>query len=221
MPARPQQIYSGEAGGRLPALPFEASLTDRSAVNAEPSRKAPPDAAETAPGSATARSAGKASGQAAGTERDYTGSTPKARAWRSFIETSALLSGHMEKRLQASSGLRLSEYNVLLILAEARNNQVRMGDLAARMIFSPSRVSYQVKSLEERGLLTRSTDPHDRRGTSAQLTPLGHRVFHEAASQHGEHIRALFHPAIDNDQANALRTICEQIQAHVAAYPDS
>ncbi len=169
-------------------------------MNAEPTRDAP---------------------HSAGTKaRDYTGSSPKARAWRSFIETSALLSVHMEKRLQASSGLRLSEYNVLLILAEARHHQMRMGDLAARMIFSPSRVSYQVKTLEERGLLTRSPDPQDRRGTTAELTPLGHRVFREAASQHGEHIRALFHPALDNDQAEALRTICEQIQARMASCPD-
>lgn len=147
---------------------------------------------------------------------DLTGFSPKAHAWRAFFETSALISDQMEKRLFSTTGLRLSDYNVLLLLAEAEAHQLRMGELAERMVFSPSRLSYQVKALQTRGLLTRFTDPKDRRGMTAQLTEEGVRVFEEARNVHAQHIRQLFHPALDDEQAVVLKQICDQIQETVA-----
>lgn len=146
---------------------------------------------------------------------DLTGRSPKARAWRAFFETSALISDRMEKRLHAVTGLKLSDYNLLLLLAEAESQQLRMGELADRMVFSPSRLSYQAKALQARGLITRFTDPEDRRGMTAQLTEEGHRTFREASRVHAQHIRQLFHPALDEDQAVALHAICEQINQTV------
>ncbi|GAA1805581.1 MarR family winged helix-turn-helix transcriptional regulator [Nesterenkonia flava] len=143
--------------------------------------------------------------------RDLTGFSPKAKAWRSFFETSAIISDRMEKRLQATTGLKLSDYNLLLILAEAPGKQLRMGELAERMVFSPSRLSYQVKSLAGRGLLERCMDPHDKRGMTACLTEEGSTVFAAASKVHAQHIRQLFHPALDDAQAVQLRQICEAI----------
>lgn len=148
---------------------------------------------------------------------DLTGFSPKARAWRSFFETSAIISDRMEKRLHASTGLRLSDYNLMLLLAEAENHQLRMGELAEGMVFSPSRLSYQVKSLEKRGLIDRFADSEDRRGMTAQLTEEGLHVFEQASRLHATHIRQLFHPALDDAEANTLRLICEQIKHTVAA----
>lgn len=148
---------------------------------------------------------------------DLTGFSPKAHAWRAFFETSAIISDRMEKRLFSTTGLRLSDYNVLLLLAEAEGQQLRMGDLAERMVFSPSRLSYQVKTLQSRGLITRFTDPKDRRGMTAQLTDEGTRVFKEARAVHAQHIKQLFHPALDDEQAAVLKQICDQIQETVAS----
>lgn len=148
---------------------------------------------------------------------DLTGFSPKARAWRSFFETSAIISDRMEKRLHSSTGLRLSDYNLMLLLAEAEGHQLRMGELAEGMVFSPSRLSYQVKSLQKRGLIDRFADAEDRRGMTAQLTAEGHRVFQQASKLHATHIRQLFHPALDDAEADTLREICEQIKDTVAA----
>ncbi|MCH8564705.1 MarR family transcriptional regulator [Nesterenkonia sp. LB17] len=148
---------------------------------------------------------------------DLTGFSPKARAWRSFFETSAIISDRMEKRLHSSTGLRLTDYNLMLLLAEAEDNQLRMGELAEGMVFSPSRLSYQVKSLQKRGLIDRFADAEDRRGMTAQLTEEGHRVFEQASRLHATHIKQLFHPALDDAEADTLRQICEQIKDTVAA----
>ncbi|WP_345941337.1 MarR family transcriptional regulator [Nesterenkonia sp. E16_10] len=149
--------------------------------------------------------------------QDLTGFSPKARAWRSFFETSAIISDRMEKRLHTSTGLRLSDYNLMLLLAEAEDHQLRMGELAEGMVFSPSRLSYQVKSLQKRGLIDRFADAEDRRGMTAQLTEEGHRVFEQASRLHATHIKQLFHPALDDAEADTLRQICEQIKDTVAA----
>lgn len=143
--------------------------------------------------------------------RSLTGFSPKAKAWRAFFETSALISDRMEKRLHATTGLKLSDYNLLLLLFEAEGQQLRMGELAEKMVFSPSRLSYQVKALTNRGLITRTTDENDKRVTTAALTDEGRETFTAASRVHAEHIRLLFHPALDNEQAEVLQTICDQI----------
>ncbi len=153
-------------------------------------------------------------------KRDLTGFSPKARAWRAFFETSALISDRMEKRLHAVTGLKLAEYNLLLLLAEAPDHQLRMGELADRMVFSPSRLSYQAKSLAKRGLIERCIDENDKRGMTAQLTEEGRRVFAAASAVHAQHIKQLFHPALDDAQAEQLQGICEQIHQTVEQAED-
>ena len=150
-----------------------------------------------------------------GRTRDLTGFSPKAKAWRAFFEASALITDRMEKRLHATTGLKLSDYNLLLLLSEAEGHQMRMGDLAAKMVFSPSRLSYQVKSLASRGLITRSTDEKDKRGMTAQLTAEGKSVFSAASRVHAQHIRQIFHPALNDDEAAAFEAVCLQIHQTV------
>lgn len=147
-----------------------------------------------------------------GRQRDLTGFSPKAKAWRAFFEASALITDRMEKRLHSTTGLKLSDYNLLLLLSEAADNQLRMGELAEKMVFSPSRLSYQVKSLASRGLIERFTDAKDKRGMTARLTEEGKSVFTTASRVHAQHIRQIFHPALDDDEAEAFEGICQQIQ---------
>ncbi len=165
----------------------------------------------------TASNGGTATGNDERVRHDLTGRSPKARAWRAFFETSAIISDRMEKRLHSSTGLRLTDYNLMLLLAEADNHQLRMGELAEGMVFSPSRLSYQVKSLEKRGMITRFADPEDRRGMTAQLTDEGREVFEQASRLHGQHIKQLFHPALDDEEARTLQLICDQIKATATA----
>ncbi|WP_146339340.1 MarR family winged helix-turn-helix transcriptional regulator [Nesterenkonia sp. NBAIMH1] len=147
--------------------------------------------------------------------RSLTGYSPKAKAWRSFFEASALMTQHIEKRLHAATGLRLTDYNLLLTLTEAPNQSLRMGELAEQMIFSPSRLSYQVKVLCEKGLVERSNSSEDKRGMTARLTPAGHEAFDAASKFHAQHIRELFHPALDDPEADQLHLIAEKLKAHL------
>ncbi|HEX7096508.1 MAG TPA: MarR family transcriptional regulator [Acidimicrobiales bacterium] len=58
-----------------------------------------------------------------------------------------------------------------------RAKECTPSELAELLEYEPSTVSRRVRSLEERGLVARTTDPDDRRSYRLRLTPLGDKVF--------------------------------------------
>ena len=105
---------------------------------------------------------------------------PLGPAFRVYFETTARLLDRLEKRLKDQLGLTLSEYNMLLLLSEAPEGRMRMGQLASAIVFSPSRLTYQVKVLSERGLVRRVKCSEDGRSWQAELTDEGRAVFRRA-----------------------------------------
>ena len=63
---------------------------------------------------------------------------------------------------------------VLHILSCA--GSIRLSDLAQRMQLDASTVSRHARQLEERGLISRTTDPEDRRAARVQITELGSKA---------------------------------------------
>ncbi|MGH4000110.1 MAG: MarR family winged helix-turn-helix transcriptional regulator, partial [Pseudonocardiaceae bacterium] len=94
-------------------------------------------------------------------------------------------------------------YHVLLRLHEAPDQRLRMGELAEQLVFSPSRLTYQVRSMERRGLVVRERCPEDRRGTRAVLTATGLQTLRDAAPRHRQVIRELW-----LDDLNAAELVC-------------
>jgi DNA-binding MarR family transcriptional regulator len=62
---------------------------------------------------------------------------------------------------------------ILLPLAEADEQRLRMNELADRSHLTPSGLTRRIDRLVVDGLVRRVTCPSDRRGAHAQLTPLG------------------------------------------------
>lgn len=129
------------------------------------------------------------------------------RAWRTYIEASVRLQTRLDDDLQATSGLTLLDYHLLLLLAEAPGQRLRMGELARRMVFSPSRLTYQVGSMERRGFVVREPDPDDRRGTRAVLTASGLETFREAAPHHRRAVHRLWIEDLADDELACLTRV--------------
>ena len=94
-------------------------------------------------------------------------------AWRGFLRVHAALSKQLDAELEATHGLPLTSYDVLINLQAAPDRRLRMADLAERALLSRSGMTRLVDRLERQGLLARDTCASDARGCFAVLTDAG------------------------------------------------
>lgn len=140
---------------------------------------------------------------------------PRRQAWQVFIETSARLQTLLDQDLRASTGMDLADYQVLMLLYDAPSRRLRMRDISERLVFSTSRLSYQIDSLARRGWLCRERAAEDGRGSYAALTPAGLTVFRAAARHHTRCVDRLFTDALTASDGPALRDIMTRLAKHL------
>ncbi|WP_242424620.1 MarR family winged helix-turn-helix transcriptional regulator, partial [Frankia sp. EI5c] len=95
------------------------------------------------------------------------------RAWRRLLRAHAHVTRLLEAELDAAHQLPLAYYDVLVQLSEAPNHQLRMSELAHRVLLSRSGLTRLVDRMERDGLVERRACPSDARGTLATLTEAG------------------------------------------------
>ncbi|MGW9549775.1 MarR family winged helix-turn-helix transcriptional regulator [Citricoccus zhacaiensis] len=133
------------------------------------------------------------------------------QSWRAYFEATALLQDRLDRTLKESAGLHLADYNLLLLLSEAPEGRLRMGELARLMVFSPSRVTYQVKTLEQRGLVERCAAATDRRGAEAVISDAGRHLFRKAAAVHSRQVKDLFLDRLEDGEAETLLRVFSRL----------
>lgn len=129
------------------------------------------------------------------------------RAWREYFEGSQLLTNELERRMKASCGLDLGDFNVLLVLSEADGVRMRMGDVARALAFAPGRLTYRVAALEREGLVERHPSVSDGRGTDAVLTDVGRARLGRARPLHARHVDDLFLSGLDDETLAVLHRV--------------
>jgi DNA-binding MarR family transcriptional regulator len=134
------------------------------------------------------------------------------RAWRTFIESSWALHTRLEDELRAQTGLSMNDYQVMVVLSEAPNCRLRMGELAGRLVFSPSRVTYQINSMVKRGLVRKQSCPEDGRGQEAVLTDEGLAALRTAAPRHLVTVRDAFIDRLDADELDVIARAFEKVR---------
>ena len=71
-------------------------------------------------------------------------------AWRGMLDTHSRLIARLDAELERDHGLPLSSYEVLMYLADAEG-ELRMGELAERLLLSRSGITRLVDRLDARG----------------------------------------------------------------------
>src|SRR5687767_10205729 len=94
-------------------------------------------------------------------------------AWAALLRVHAAVVPALDRELQAACSLPLTWYDVLLELNYAPERRLSMGELGQRAVVSRTRVSRVVDALAEAGLVTRESNPDDRRSAYATLTDAG------------------------------------------------
>jgi DNA-binding MarR family transcriptional regulator len=139
-------------------------------------------------------------------------SETEQRAWRTFIESSWALHTRLEDELRAQTGLSMNDYHVLVVLSEAPDRRLRMGELAGRLVFSPSRVTYQINSMVKRGLVRKQSCPEDGRGQEAVLTDEGMAALRSAAPRHLITVRDAFIDRLDPEELAVIHRAFEKVR---------
>ena len=137
--------------------------------------------------------------------------------WRAYIESSQRLFTRLEDDLRADSDLSFADYHVLVLLSEAPGQRLRMGELADRLVFSPSRLTYQVTTMQKRGLVAKEACPADRRGSEAVLTAAGLLALREAAPHHLRSVRAHLLDDLDDAEVACLTRVFERLGRRLRA----
>src|SRR5215207_8980736 len=131
--------------------------------------------------------------------------------WRAFVESSWALHTRLEDELRAATGLSMSDYHVMVVLSEAPERRVRMGELANRLVFSPSRLTYQINSMVKRGLVRKESCPEDGRGQEAVLTDEGMAELVAAAPLHLATVRESFIDHLDDEELAVITRVFSKI----------
>jgi DNA-binding MarR family transcriptional regulator len=96
--------------------------------------------------------------------------------WFTLMRAQAAVSEALERDLEASPGLPLSWYQVLIGIAQDPTGRTRMQDLATFAVLSKSGLSRLADRMEAAGLIRRESCSADRRGTYAAMTPEGRKA---------------------------------------------
>ena len=119
---------------------------------------------------------------------------------------------HLEDELRATTGLSMNDYHVLVVLSEAPGRRLRMGELAGRLVFSPSRVTYQISSMVKRGLVRKQACPDDGRGQEAVLTEDGLAALVAAAPSHLITVRDSFIDRLDEEELAVITRVFAKVR---------
>jgi DNA-binding MarR family transcriptional regulator len=137
-------------------------------------------------------------------------------AWRGYRRMRALLDLQINRDLARDAGLSEPDYDVLSNLSETEGHRWRLSDLAARMLWSKSRLSHHLTRMQQRGLVTREDCPEDGRGAVVVLTQGGLRAIQAAAPDHVASVRRHLIDLLSSDQIAALGDITETVLSHLA-----
>lgn len=138
-------------------------------------------------------------------------STQEWGVWRTFHMMRRQLDRALETQLQRDAGISAPDYEVLLALFEADDNQLRSRQLGELIGWEKSRISHQVSRMESRGLVERRECSDDLRGVWVGLTTDGRRAVLGAMRKHATKIRQLFLDVLTEEEKTALLSASERV----------
>ena len=137
------------------------------------------------------------------------------QAWRALLRAHATLMRQLEIDLERETGLALADFDVLAQLALA-GGELRMTELAARVLISRSGMTRRVARLVDEGLVRRDTAGTDGRGVVVALTDAGVARLTDAAPVHVRGVSELFVAQLDDHELAALKSALDKVSVDCA-----
>lgn len=133
--------------------------------------------------------------------------------WRLFLTVHATVLERIDQDLAQAGLPPLGWYDVLWALAETPTRQLRMHELAERLLLSRSNVTRMVDRLEKAGLLRRKSCPEDGRGALAVLTEEGLAMQQRMWTVYAQGISKYFAEHISDAEALVITNVLRRVLA--------
>jgi DNA-binding MarR family transcriptional regulator len=128
----------------------------------------------------------------------------EALVWQKYRTLMRELQGAQDRQLARDSGLSGADYALLVPLSESPDGVLRARDLGADVGWERSRVSHQVRRMEQRGLVVRERCEDDARGSMVRITDAGLAAIVAAAPRHVDTVRKYFFAPLTQDETETL-----------------
>ena len=137
-------------------------------------------------------------------------------AWAGFLRVHAGISRVLDAELSARHDIGLSEYDVLVFLANAPDRRLRMSELAESVLISQSGITRLVDRLVTRGYVERVKCSEDKRGAFAAITCNGLEKLIEANCTHIAGVQERFLDRLTDEEKVMLGELWERILPDVS-----
>ena len=138
-------------------------------------------------------------------------SDPQAAAWASYQRMRVRLAGRINRELSRATGLSEADFEILVALTEAPDESVRALALRCGLEWEKSRLSHQLRRMEERGLVMRMDCAEDNRGSVVRITDAGRKIAADARQHYEQAVRRYVLDVLTPEQLAALGTIAETV----------
>ncbi len=132
-------------------------------------------------------------------------------AWVGFLRVNAALERDLDSALNTAHGISLSDYDVMVNLASAPGQRMRMSEISESVLISQSGITRLVDRLVQRGLARREKAPNDRRGFFAVLTPKGRETVRRASVTHTADVKRRFLEHLSEEEQEILGRVWKRL----------
>lgn len=133
------------------------------------------------------------------------------RAWRAFLDVARELEAQLNRQLTRDAGLSAADYALLVPLSEASESRMRPRDLGRQVDWDRSRLSHQLRRMQERGLIVREECCTDGRGAFVILTDRGRDAITSAAPDHVRSVRRFYFDVLQPGEIETLISIYDRM----------
>ena len=136
--------------------------------------------------------------------------TTAVSAWESLFRAQVQVMRQLTAEFPRS--LSMNEYDVLFNLSRLPGRSCRLRDLTEQTLLTQPSISRMVDRLASRGLVEKSGDPSDRRGTIVTLTESGADAYRGVAVVHARHIDSTLSNALTASELADLERLTEKLR---------
>lgn len=130
--------------------------------------------------------------------------SPAVQALGALLVAHSTLTRELSKQLEAEHGLTLNDWEVLMLLTNADDHEMRRVDLARQVRLSPSGITRMLDRLEAAGLVEKGFCDSDARVTYAVLTEAGMKKLEDSYPKHFANVDRLLGAELDADEIDSL-----------------